>query len=136
MQLMSPAFSTTSTRKRKIKLTDSKYHKMALEWADYNKRMKKLGASTKTIDEYISYRQGKFKPEIKGVVKDPLKATTFRRESPVLPSYGDQVGSIPAKPEQKYTGDHIIGVAVLHKSCLQPVSSRKDAEDIAKMRRG
>jgi hypothetical protein len=35
-----------------------------------------------------------------------------------------------------YTGDRLIGIAVMHKSCLQPVFSRQEAEDAAKMRRG
>lgn len=41
-----------------------------------------------------------------------------------------------AKPIQAYTGDKMIGVAVMHKSCLQPVFSQEQAEDSAKMRRG
>ena len=32
-------------------------------------------------------------------------------------------------------GDKIIGIGVLHKSCLQPIFNKEAAEDIAKMRR-
>lgn len=39
------------------------------------------------------------------------------------------------KDEKVYTGKEIIGVAVLHKSCLQPVRTKEAAADIAKMRR-
>lgn len=43
-----------------------------------------------------------------------------------------------AKPDQKvYSGEQkLIGIAVMHKSNLVPVFSKKDAVDIAKMRRG
>lgn len=38
--------------------------------------------------------------------------------------------------EKKYTGREIMGVAVLHKSCMQPVRTKEAAADIARMRRG
>jgi hypothetical protein len=38
--------------------------------------------------------------------------------------------------ENKYTGREIIGVAVLHKSCMQPIRTKEAASDIARMRRG
>jgi len=40
------------------------------------------------------------------------------------------------KEEQKYTGDKLIGIAVMHKSCLQPIFSKESAKDSANMRRG
>lgn len=135
MHMMGHAYSTVNTNRRKKKLSDSQFHKFAMELNSYNKQMKKYGLKPKTLDEYIAYRQGKYKPQLKGVVKDPLKATTLRRESPVVPSYGDQVGSIPAKPEQKYTGTLIKGLAVTHKSNIVPVMNQEQAEDIARMRR-
>lgn len=136
MHLLGPQFSTISTRKRKKKLTDTQYHKMCMDWSAYNKQMKKMGCKTKTLEEYIAYRQGKLKPQLKGVIKDPLKATTFRRTSPNIPSYGDQVGSIPAKPEQKYTGTLIKGVATMHKSNAVPVINEEQMHEVARMRRG
>jgi len=39
------------------------------------------------------------------------------------------------KEEQKYTGDKLIGIAVMHKSCLQPVFTKESAKDSASMRR-
>ena len=136
MHLLGPQFSTISTRKRKKKLTDTQYHKMCMDWSAYNKQMKKMGCKTKTLEEYIAYRQGKLKPQLKGVIKDPLRATTLRRESPKVPSYGDQVGSIPAKPEMAYSGERkLLGIGTLHKSNMVPVFEQSDAEDIARMRR-
>lgn len=135
MHMLGHAFNTVNTSRRKKKISDSQYHKFAMELNAYNKQMKKYGCKPKTLDEYIAYRQGKYKPQLKGVVKDPLKATTLRRESPVVPSYGDQVGSIPAKPEQKYTGTLLTGIATMHKSNAVPVINQEQAEEISRMRR-
>lgn len=136
MHMLGPQFTTLSTGKRKKKISDSQHHKFAMELLAYNKQMKKYGLKPKTLDEYIAYRQGKSKPTIKGNVKDPLTATTLRRESPVIPSYGDQVGSIPAKPEQRYTGTLIRGVATMHKSNAVPVINEEQMHEVARMRRG
>lgn len=132
---MSHAYTTTSTRSRKSKPVTINA-KFAKEFSDYNKQMKRIGTKTKTLDEYIAYRQGKYKPELKGAVKSPLVTTTWRRESPNIPSFGDQVGSIPAKPEQKYTGTLVTGIATMHKSNAVPVINQKQMEEIARMRRG
>ena len=36
----------------------------------------------------------------------------------------------------KYTGDYIIGIGTMHKSNMVPVTRKKDAEEMARMRRG
>jgi hypothetical protein len=47
------------------------------------------------------------------------------------------VGIAPKLDMKVYNGQRkLLGIAVLHKSNLVPVFSKKDAEDIAKMRRG
>ena len=48
---------------------------------------------------------------------------------------GNGVGNCPKKEENVYTGDLVQGIALLHKSCLQPVISKQFAEDVSKMRR-
>lgn len=135
MHLLGPAFSTLNTSKRKKKITDSQYHKFAMDLTVYNKQMKKYGLKPKTLDEYIAYRQGKSKPQIKGGVADPMKVTTHRRETPVIPS-GDGIGTTYARKEKVYTGTLITGVATMHKSNAVPVMNQEQAEDIARMRRG
>jgi hypothetical protein len=52
-----------------------------------------------------------------------------------LPSVDDGRGDCTLRAAPRYTGDAVVGVAVLHKSCLQPVFSKEAAEDAAKMRR-
>ncbi len=44
--------------------------------------------------------------------------------------------SMAKKPEKIYTGIEIIGIAQMHKSNAVPVRGKKQAEEIAKMRRG
>lgn len=52
-----------------------------------------------------------------------------------IPSKADTNG-VAAKPESKvYTGDQVIGISIVHKSCLQPVFSQEQAKDLANMRR-
>lgn len=134
MHLMSHAFTTTSTRKRKTanKGVTSRY---AQDWVDYNKQMKRIGAKTKTFDEYVTYRQGKANPKLKGLPKDPMRATTLRRESPKYES-GDGVGVTFAKKENVYTGTLIKGIATMHKSNAVPIINEEQAHEVARMRRG
>lgn len=53
-----------------------------------------------------------------------------------IPSLGSWVtGPVSSPTARQYTGDKMIGVTVLHKSCLQPVFTKEEAIDAAKMRR-
>lgn len=53
----------------------------------------------------------------------------------IIPSK-DTAASVATKPEPKvYTGDKVIGISIVHKSCLQPVFTEEQAKDLANMRR-
>ncbi len=132
MHLMSHAYTTTNTKKRKKKVPTAKYMQ---DWVDYNKQMKRLGVKTKTFDEYVAYRQGKSNHKLKGVVKDPMKATTLRRESPKYES-GVGIGVSFGRKENVYTGTLIKGIATMHKSNAVPIISEEQAHEVARMRRG
>jgi hypothetical protein len=132
MHLLGPQYSTTSTRKRKKKLTDSQHTKMCIDWVAYNKQMKKMGCKTKTLEEYIAYRQGKYKPQLKGTPLPKYQVSDHRQKYPS----GDGIGTTYARKENVYTGDKLLGIATMHKSNMVPVFSKESAEDIAKMRRG
>jgi len=132
MHLLGPQYSTTSTRKRKKKLTDSQHTKMCIDWVAYNKQMKKMGCKTKTLEEYIAYRQGKYKPQLKGTPLPKYEVSDHRQKYPS----GDGIGTTYARKENVYTGDKLLGIATMHKSNMVPVFSKENAEDIAKMRRG
>jgi len=134
MHLLGPAFSTTRTSSKKAKMSSGKYSKYCQDWIDYNKRMKKLGSKTKTFEEYLVYREGKFKPNLRGTTMPDYRTEESRKHRELYPSQSE-VGVAFAKAPNTYTGDKLLGIATLHKSCLQPVFSRKDAEDISRMRR-
>lgn len=45
-------------------------------------------------------------------------------------------GAVSSPQNPQYTGDAVVGIAIMHKSCLQPVFSQEAAIDSARMRRG
>jgi hypothetical protein len=94
--------------------------------------MKKIGCKSKTLEEYIAYRQGKYKPELKGTPMPKYERSDHREKYPS----GDGMGTTYARKENVYTGDKLLGIATMHKSNMVPVFSKESAEDIAKMRRG
>lgn len=114
----------------------AKLSKLERELAQYNKLMRRCGLNTKTLSEYQRMKQGKGKWTRK-VFYDPLQASTYHRPSPQVPSVGILAGTMQfRKPEMRYTGDKLLGIATMHKSNSVPVFKQEDAEDIAKMRRG
>lgn len=129
MHLLGPAYTTINTRKRKgKKVPVSKY---AQDWADYNKQMKRLGCSTKTYDEYVAYRQGKFKPKLRGTkMPEPYKSDHREKYKS-----GDGIGVTFAKKPNEYTGTLIKGIATMHKSNAVPVINQDQMEEISRMRR-
>ena len=133
MHLLGPAYTTTSTRKRNKKVTTSSHTKMAMDWLDYNKRMKKLGAKTKTFDEYVQYRKGNYKPKLRGTPMPDYKVDHTHREK-----YKSQaeVGVAFKKEPNTYTGTLIKGIAVMHKSNAVPIINEEQAHEVARMRRG
>lgn len=131
MHLMSHAYSTISTKKRKSKgvTINAKY---ATEFREHNKFMRKIGCKEKSLEEYITYRQGKFKPELKGTPLPKYEISNHREKYPS----GDGVGTTYARKENVYTGTLVTGIATMHKSNAVPVINQKQAIEIANMRRG
>lgn len=60
---------------------------------------------------------------------------TSRQTTRNIPSLVTPGGSTAPKPVQEYTGDKMVGISIIHKSCLQPVFSQEAAIDAASMRR-
>ena len=132
MHLMSHAYTTTNTRKRKPKLTTGKYSQYCMDWLEHKKDCKRLGMKPKTMDEYIAYRQGNYKPELRGVAM-PERYVSDHREK--YPSQSG-IGVTFARKENTYTGSLIKGIATMHKSNAVPVINQEQAEEISRMRRG
>ena len=71
------------------------------------------------------------------------KASDVRSEIPTYRNVGDSSvktsdaipGTCPRGKANQYTGDYIIGIGTMHKSNSVPVTRKKDAEAMAKMRR-
>lgn len=51
------------------------------------------------------------------------------------PSLVTPGGDTNAKEVPVYTGTQMVGISIIHKSCLQPVFSKEAAVDAASMRR-
>jgi len=117
---------------------------MHLEKAHFNtngKCRKKLNAKQQRIkeehDAWLRKRglhidQLKVKKSKEPKISDTV--TIYDRRLDILPS--NKVGNGFKKEEKVYTGSYITGVAVMHKSNLVPITNRKQAEEISKMRRG
>ena len=132
MHLLGPAYTTTSTRKRKQKVTTSSHTKMAMDWLAYNKQMKKLGCKTKTFDEYVQYRRGNYKPKFRGTPMPDYKVDQSHREK--YPSQAE-IGVAFKKEPNTYTGTLIKGISTLHKSNAVPVISEEEMKEHSRMRR-
>lgn len=52
-----------------------------------------------------------------------------------IPSLPDSSGNATLKSSNQYTGDKVLGISIVHKSCLQPVFTEEQAKDFANMRR-
>lgn len=57
------------------------------------------------------------------------------RQTTKPPSLVTPGGDCNLKAIPEYTGDQMIGISIIHKSCLQPIFSKQAAVDAASMRR-
>jgi len=125
MSLAHPALSTTGKKKGKHKFASSADKQRAAqldrEWQALQKRW--------GVEAEDRRRRRAMSAEV--WVSEPSR----RPAEPKIPSLN--TGWVPCtkKAAPVYTGDKIIGIAVQHKSCLQPVFSKEAAADSAKMRR-
>ena len=142
--------TTTNTKKRKRKITKAKLERWKEELRVRNKEYKKKGLHTlmMTLDEYVDYVHGEWKPKTKTetVMNTPWHCSgPARRETPNYPSRISEHSFSPAtkKEAMVYTGERkLVGIAMMHKSNLVPVfaddddkTGQKQATEIAQMRR-
>jgi hypothetical protein len=160
MGLVGPWLSTTSTKKRKTKITKAQQEEFERGWKDRNQRLKEMKLPKETFKQYMEWVYGlgkKKKTEEKNKSKDSStnansvaavhlvsgianagsnKADSRDTQNKKYSSFVDGIpGSCGKKPSPTYTGTKMIGIAVLHKSCLQPIFSNEEAIEVAKMRR-
>lgn len=65
----------------------------------------------------------------------PDLSTPSDRSTRSIPSRVTSGGSTAPKELKVYTGSEMVGISIIHKSCLQPVFSKEAATDAASMRR-
>jgi hypothetical protein len=122
MHLLPVYYSTTNTRKRKQKKKPASVLEAERQHAKF---LKKMGIGTRSS---VGLEQRPSKPWVTG--SSPVECAKLESCKPTYNS------SMAKKPENVYTGTEIIGIAQMHKSNAVPVRGKKQAEEIAKMRRG
>ena len=111
-------YTTTNTRKRKAgKKTQSQ---LAAE-RDHEKFLKKMGIGSRSS---VGLEQLSSKPWVTGSSPVESAKPTVMYDS-----------SMAKKEEKVYTGTEIIGIAQMHKSNAVPVRGKKQAAEVATMRR-
>lgn len=143
--------NNTKARKKKTNYTQKQIEKWTSEMRDYNKRMRRIHCHDMqmTINEYIDYIHGRFRPKKKTetVMSMPWHYSgPPRRETKHIPSYNSSGSFAPCTKKEplQYTGERkLVGIATMHKSNMVPVfaddddkNGQKQATEIAKMRRG
>ena len=120
MHLLPVYYTTTNNKKRKVrKKTQSQ---LAAE-RDHQKFLKKMGIGSRSS---VGSEQRSSKPWVTG--SSPVESASKSS----LPSYNS---SMAKKEENVYTGTEIIGIAQMHKSNAVPVRGKKQATEVAEMRR-
>lgn len=121
MHLHHPSLSLTGKKKGKKKFSSAEEKRRAEELEQsWNSLQKKWAPSVSVTKSNATYK-GLSNPRI-------LETKRF-------PSVDSGKGVASKAAEKVYTGDKVLGIAVMHKSCLQPVFDQQSAIDSAKMRR-
>ena len=118
MHLVGPHMTTTNYKKRKQKGLTKRDRQAQVEHEAW---LKKMGVHPTQI-----------KPK-----SQPLQTKNNYQRNPDIPSCSAKIdGYAPKKESQQYTGTYITGIATMHKSNMVPISNKKDAIEVARMRRG
>lgn len=127
MHLAHPALSMGGKRKGKVKFRN----------AEEARKARELEASWKELQKKWGVEQEE-KKRSRAMGAEPL---TYKLSVPAgrtttnnIPSRVTEGGST-APVHKVYTGDKVMGVTIVHKSCLQPVFNQQEAIDAANMRR-
>lgn len=154
--------STTSTKKRKEKMTKARLAELDQGWRDRNVRLKQMSLPKETFEQYLEWVYGKGK-KAKGpanIVTENSKANakldkTKTKDTGAWESSNSVTGttdkgiSTPnsistrpwitgpcaTKPSPTYTGDKVVGIATMHKSNAVPIFSDDEAKEVSSMRR-
>lgn len=128
MHLAHPALSTAGKKKGKVKFRNAdearKARELEASWKELQKKWEVTEADKK--------RNRAMKAETLSYTLTPPPGRPTSNHIPSR-STGEGVAALKAAPE--YTGTEMIGISIIHKSCLQPVFNEQSAKDAANMRR-
>jgi len=120
--LEGPWLSTTGRRKGKFKWTSAEqkrqHEQLEKDWQSLKARTMNKPIPTRPLTRTV-----------------PKLGPPPGRETPYIPSRDSGIGIAAKKDIPVYTGTQMLGVTILHKSCLQPVFNEQAAVDAAHMRR-
>ena len=128
MHLAHPALTTTGKKKGKVKFSS----------AEHKRRHQELDAEWQRLErEWASMSKPQaFKPKHNSTEALRPKYPPGREPRQHIPSVESvHLGAVSGPQTQVYTGDKVLGISIVHKSCLQPVFSEDQAKDFANMRR-
>ena len=127
MHLCPPALTMTGKRKgkQKFRTADQARKKRELD-AEWDQKQREWASMSK-----LSHTQTKFTPLKTKMPQIPADRNTRSIES--LDT--KHTGAVTIKQTQHYTGDNMLGITIVHKSCLQPVFNQEEAVAAAQMRR-
>ena len=129
MHLHHPSLSLSGKQKGKVKFRSAAHAQQARELEEsWKKILKEQGVK----EEAKKRSRALSAPPLNGHYS---LAIPEGRSNSHIKSLGQDNGVATLKPSPTYTGNECIGVTVLHKSCLQPIFSKQEAVDAAKMRR-
>ena len=127
MHMCGPALSLNGKKKGKVKFRNAAEAQKARELdAEWKELLRRQGVEAEK------------KKQARAMKAEPL---VYKLETPVGRTNTHHIPSRvtaghDTTPNVKvYTGTEIIGIAVMHKSCLQPMFNKQAAEDSAHMRR-
>lgn len=129
MHITHPSITTIGKKKGKKKWASAEQKRNAQEAnADWQKKQKEWAAMSPLYNKKIITKSG----DLLNITQNTPRNNKSIGES--LNSWHTGPVNTGKKP-QVYTGTEMLGITVLHKSCLQPVFSQEAAIDAATMRR-
>jgi hypothetical protein len=127
MHLEGPWLSMSGKKRGKVKFRNAEEARKARELEEsWRELLKRQGVEAEQKRQTRALKA----PPLDYKLTTPVGRTNTHH----IPSR-DTGGNAALAPAKVYTGSDMIGITVLHKSCLQPVFSKQDAIDAAKMRR-
>jgi len=127
MHLEGPWLSMSGKKRGKVKFRNAEEARRARELDEsWRELLKRQGVEAEEKKRARALKA----PALDYKLTTPVGRTNTQH----IPSR-DTGGNAALAPAKVYTGSDMIGITVLHKSCLQPVFSKQDAIDAAKMRR-